>query len=115
MSIRVNNLTCGSVIAGLVLLCLWLSFQLIDQSVTLDHQLQQAKLINMQKNLLAKVFNSVNKNIDESSIRKILNEFPTDSVFEKGDGQIVADQVSFFFVDGMLERVDVGEQDFESP
>jgi hypothetical protein len=109
MSAKVNNSICGIVIAVLLSLCIWLSYQLVDQSVALDHQTQHAELINKQRNLVVNIFNSVGMSVDESSIREILKELPDDLVFEKEKGHVVADQVSFFFINGKLNRVDVGQ------
>lgn len=90
------------------LVTVWLFFKLIDQSVTLDHQKQYANVILKQRNLLAHMLNSTIVKAPESEVRELIKQFPGDPSFQKGSDEIVAEQVSFFFKDGQLVRVDVG-------
>lgn len=89
-----------------IALCSWLAFQLINQSITLDYQIQHTETIQQQRDILLKVLNSVGLQVSEIKIRKILDTASTQPVFEKGEGHIVADQVSFLFKDGKLIRVE---------
>jgi hypothetical protein len=90
-----------------VILC-WLFFKMIDLSVTIDHQGQYANVILKQRNLLVHVLNATSINEPESKVREILRQVPEDSIFQKGNGEVVAEQVSFFFKDGKFIWVDVG-------
>lgn len=91
--------------AVLAALCGWLMFQLIDQSVTLDHQTQQAKFVTLQRDLLVHALNSVGQGASEARVRDALKAPSVQSSFEKGEGHFVADQVSFYFENGQLVRV----------
>jgi hypothetical protein len=92
----------------LVLICLWLGYQIVDQSVTLDHQAQHAEVLKEQRDLLVEVFNTAGKDISEISVRNFLARLPANSVFEKDANHIVAGQVSFYFSEGKLVRVKAG-------
>lgn len=91
------------------LLCLWLLYLIIDQSVTLDHQEQHTKLILGQRDSLVKVVNATGASIDKSSLVKYLSNNPKHEFFEKGDDIIVVDHVSFLFKNDQLSRIDVGQ------
>lgn len=71
---------------------------MIDQSITLDHQSQQMKLIEQQNDFLVQVINSVANEITEETIRDFLMD--SSAAFEKENGQIVINQVSFYFQKG---------------
>jgi len=92
--------------AVLAALCGWLVFQLIDQSVTLDHQTQQTNFVTLQKDVLVHALNSIGQGMSEATIREVLKDPSVQSSFEKGEGHFVADQVSFYFENGQLVRVD---------
>jgi len=109
MSFRTKKTIFGSLGVVLILICLWLAYQVLDQSVTLDYQSQYAETIRKQRDLLARVLNSAGSIISEASVRGVLAQLPNYTVFEKAHGHIVAEQVSFFFSDGRLVRVDVGQ------
>lgn len=94
---------------ALVLIVGWLFFKMIDLSVTIDHQEQHAKVILKQRNLLVRVLNTTSINEPESKVREMLKQVAGDSIFQKGNGELVAEQVSFFFKDGKFIRVDVGD------
>ncbi|MCI0655262.1 MAG: hypothetical protein L0Y38_00010 [Methylococcaceae bacterium] len=97
----------------LVALCGWFAFQLIDQSVTLDHQSQQTKFVMLQRDVLALVLNSIGQGTNEARIREILKDPSVQSSFEKGKDHLVADQVSFNFERGQLIRVDTAGTDHD--
>ncbi len=82
---------------------------MIDLSVTIDHQEQHAKVILKQRNLLVHVLNVTSANEPESKVREMLKHFAEDSIIQKGSGEVVAEQVSFFFKEGKFIRVDVGD------
>lgn len=86
----------------------WLIFKLIDQSVTLDHQKQYTDILIRQRNLLVQVINATSIGDSKSNVLKLLQKYAADSMFDKGDGEVVASQVSFFFHDDRLIRIDVG-------
>lgn len=94
---------------ALVLLVCWIFYKMIDQSVSLDHQTQHANTISKQRNLLVHVVNALASNEQENKVKEVIKEFSGDEVFQKGNGEVVADQVSFIFKDGRLLRVDVGD------
>lgn len=91
--------------AILVFLCAWLVFTLIDLSVTIDHQAQNLKVIEGQNKLLVGFLDEVSRGMPESQVRDLLRRASDQMLFEKGEGHVVADQVSFFFRDGKLVRV----------
>lgn len=82
---------------------------MIDLSVTIDHQEQNAKVILKQRDVVVHILNAISINESEVKIREMLKQFTEDSAFQKGSGEVVAEQVSFFFKDGKLIRVDVGD------
>ncbi len=90
----------------LIGIILWLAFKIIDQSVALDYQEQNANQITEQRNLLAKVVNSTCVGVSESKVRDLINSVAKDSSFEKGKDEIVATQISFFFKEGKLTRIE---------
>lgn len=92
----------------LVLLVCWLFFKMVDLSVTIDHQTQHAKIILKQRNLLVHVLNTTINNEPERKMLGILKQFAGDSIFQKENGEFVAEQVSFFFKNGKFNRVEVG-------
>lgn len=100
------------IIALLVaVVALWLTYKLIDQSVTVDHQTQYAKLLLQQRDVLVNVVNAISIGEQESIVRQVLLDQATRmSVFEKEKGAIVAGQVTFVFRDGKLIRVDTGDR-----
>jgi len=81
---------------------------MIDQSVTIDHQIQYADIILKQRNLLVHVLNETSHNETESEVREVLKQYAGVSMFQKGSGEVVVEQVSFFFKDGQFVQVDVG-------
>lgn len=95
---------------ALILIVCWLFFKMIDLSVTIDHQEQHAKVILKQRDVVVHVLNAVSIDEPEGKLREILKQFAEDSVFQKGSGEVVAEQVSFFFKDGKFIRVDVGDK-----
>jgi len=97
------------VILGLfVALCGWLVYKLIDQSVTVDHFSQHLELVQAQRDLLLTVAQQSAVGAPETEIRRILETASSDnSVFEKGQGQLVAEQISFIFEDGKLLRINM--------
>ena len=108
MSMNLNMLSISLLIACVLTLSLsgWLVYKLIDQSVTLDHHTQHTKLIQEQKDLLLKVANAISNNTSEAQIREILETLSKQtSSFEKGEGHLVVNQVSFFFQDGILTKI----------
>jgi len=105
---RIKKIWPWLICLSLVFLGGWLFFKMIDLSVTVDHQEQHAKIILEQRNLLVHVLNTTSINESEGKVREILKQFAGDSIFQKGKGEIVAGQVSFFFKDGKFIRVDVG-------
>lgn len=111
MSSHTNLVFMGSTLVVLILLCFWLGYKILDQSVSLDYQVQHTKIIEKQRDLLVKVLNSIGRNINEDRVRSVLTELPSSSVFEKEEGHVVADQVSFFFIEGKLIRVEAGQTD----
>ncbi len=94
----------------LFFLCVWLTYHLFDQSITLDHQIQYSDIIEKQKNVLVNILNHTGTNISESDIRKVLAKVYKETFFEKQGDCIVANQVSFFFSNGKLIRVEAGKQ-----
>jgi len=85
---------------------LFLAFKIIDQSVTIDYQRQNESLISDQRNLLEKVVNSTSIGASESKVRELINSVAKESSFEKGKEEVVAAQISFFFKDGKLSRIE---------
>ena len=94
---------------ALIALVLWLFFKLVDQSITLDHQTQFANSLLEQRNMLVNVLNVTAVGKSENEVRKSLHLYAGNSTFDKGKGEVIAAQVSFFFQDGRLVRVDVGK------
>lgn len=90
------------------LIASWLFYKIIDQSVTLDHQIQHSQVIIKQRNILVHMLNETSIKEPESKIRELLQRYSGESAFEKERTELVAEQVSFFFKDGHLVRVDVG-------
>lgn len=85
---------------------LWLVFIIIDQSVTLDYQMQHANHLTEQRNLLADIVSSTSIGAPESQVRNLINSAAKDSSFEKEKDEIVAGQISFLFKDGKLIRIE---------
>ncbi|MGE0084746.1 MAG: hypothetical protein AB7S75_10010 [Desulfococcaceae bacterium] len=106
---QIKAISTWLICVAIVLLVCWLFFKTIDMSVTIDHQEQHAKVILKQRNLLVHVLNTTSINEPESKVRELLKQFAGDSFFQKGSGEVVAEQVSFFFKDGKFIRVDVGD------
>ena len=92
--------------AVLAMFVLWLAFKLIDQSVTIDHQMQNASMVVKQRDLLAHVLNATGAGTPEIKLRELLRQFASDSTFNKGNSEVVAAQVSFFLQNGSLVRVE---------
>ncbi|OEU77686.1 MAG: hypothetical protein BA869_11590 [Desulfuromonadales bacterium C00003107] len=106
----INQIVPWGIVIILILICSWLVFHIFDQSVTLDHQTQHLETIIKQRNLLVKIINSEDK-ISEKTVMDILSKLSKESVFEKAEAHVVADQVSFFFTNGNLNRIDIGQPD----
>lgn len=94
---------------ALVALALWLFFKLVDQSITLDHQTQFANTLLEQRNMLVNVLSVTAVGKSENEVRKLLHLYAENSTFDKGKDEVIAAQVSFFFQDGRLVRVDAGK------
>jgi len=107
MKIYKNPSILWSVVAGVVLICIWLFYSMIDQAVTVDHSKSQIALLKTQRDILGKVLNVVGKGVDENTIRSILIT-SDDLIFEKDEGCVVANQVSFCFSNGKLIKIDIG-------
>ena len=83
-----------------MLTCGWLTFKLIDQSVTIDHLTQQNKLLAQQRTVM---INVIKKTAIGSSKELISDAIKgSSSTFIKERGHTVADQVSFFFENEIL-------------
>ncbi len=89
----------------LLLLCGWFFFQIINQSVSLDHQSQNVKTIEMQKHLSLKMLNSLAQGASKVKIKEIISKHSTSLPFEKNKEELIADQLTFTFKDGKLIRV----------
>lgn len=84
----------------------WLAYKLIDKSVTLDHYTQHTMLIQKQRDLLLEVVNSTLSSKSEVHIRELLKSLSVQtSNFQKEEGHLVVNQISFFFRDGKLINI----------
>lgn len=92
--------------ALLIGIILWLVFIIIDQSVTLDYQKQNANHLAEQRNLLAQLVSSTSIGTPEGKVRNLINSVAKNSSFEKGKEEMVAGQISFLFKDGKLIRIE---------
>jgi hypothetical protein len=95
-------------ITNILLFCLcgWLIYNLIDQSITLDHQTQQIKLVENKNKLLLVITNSYLNNYSEIQIRKFLETISEQtSSFEKEEGHLIVNEISFFFENGKLIQI----------
>jgi hypothetical protein len=106
---NIRFLPWGCVIV-LVLFCSWLMYLIVDQSVTVDHQGQHAKIILQQRNTLANIINATGSSMSKPMLKKYLEETSTHSYFEKDDNLIVVDNVSFLFKHDKLIYIDVGQK-----
>lgn len=95
---------CVFLAAGL----LWSLFQMADQSVTLDHQMQHARSLAQQRDIAVEMLNALAAGNSEVEVLEALREIPGGQVFNKADGVVVGGQVSFEFEGGRLSRVTAG-------
>jgi len=105
-----NPIVLWSVIVCCFLVCIWSFYSIIDQAVTLDHSKRQSELFKMQRDILEDVLNVIGKDADENTVRNILMT-SDDLIFEKNEGHVVANQVSFYFLNKKLIKIDVGKED----
>ncbi|MGH8548003.1 MAG: Imm58 family immunity protein [Methylococcales bacterium] len=107
---QINSRLPWIVCSLLTVITLWLIFKIIDQSVTLDYQKQNANNIAEQRDLLIHVVNSTSIGASENKVRDLIKSVAKDSSFEKGKEEIVAGQISFFFKDRMLIRIEADNE-----
>jgi hypothetical protein len=88
---------------------LWLLYHVIDQAVTIDHQIQRGNFLEEQRDILVHVLNGVDTKATEKEVKKLLQDFSKDPIFDKSEDRVLADRVLFYFRDDILERVSVGE------
>jgi len=112
MPMRKNmSVTMPWIISALLFcLCGWMLYKLVDQSVTLDHQVQHTKLIQKQRDFLLQLADTAFENISEEQWREILDAaLQKDFNFQKEEGHLVVNQVSLFFQEGRLTKISILE------
>lgn len=97
---------CG-ICSLLVVFQFWLAYKVIDQAVTIDHQSQRSKGLIEQRDLLVLFVNYFGIGLPELKVRSLIGSLASNDSFEKKDGELVAGQISFFFKEGKLLRVEV--------
>jgi hypothetical protein len=111
MQINLNTLSITLLILFLLTfgLCGWLIYKLIDQSVTIDHSYQQLKSAEKQRKVLFDLLEQTTlENISESEIDELLKTTWNQSTnFRKQKDQLIIDNVSFFFKDGNLIKIEI--------
>ena len=109
MNILKNYKILWSAIIILILMSIWLCYNILDLSITIDHGSSQIRLVTEQRDCLVSTVNVLNKDIDENIIMDLFSDTSKFDVFKKGNGHIVVNQVSFFLEENKLFRVSVGE------
>lgn len=92
----------------LALVSVWLLFQVVDRSVTVDHYSQEILRLQRQRNILRDIVNALVAGVGKNKIEAVLKREPQNEVFVEGGSGLVANGVFFEFEDGKLVRVEAG-------
>ena len=112
MSLLKNYKLLWSIIIVLILIPVWLYYNVIKLSCNLHDEKYFHETTTKQRDFLVTVFNEVEKDANENKILDIFSDTSKYHVSRKDKEHLAVNNVIFFFKDEKFIRVSVSNQEF---